>query len=99
MLTGFGVSVILVIGTGRGQHGAYSCDVSWLVKNGSSVPSELDQMTAFADRDVKSWNGTPVRAGVKRKRLLFKGRPIKGKLQMPRTLLSSQVVPFREFQD
>ena len=34
-----------------------------------------------------------------KKRLLFKGRSIKSKLQRPRTLLSSQVVPFREFQD
>jgi hypothetical protein len=66
-------------------------------EDGSGVPSELDQMTAFADRDVRSWNGTPVGGG--RKRLLFKGRPIKSKLQMPRTLLSSQVVPFRGFQD
>lgn len=33
------------------------------------------------------------------KRLLYKGRPIKGKLQMPRTLVASHVVPFRGFQD
>ena len=40
-----------------------SCDVSWLVKDGSSVPSVLDQMTAFAGRDVRSWNETPVGTG------------------------------------
>ena len=99
MLTSLGVSVILVIGTGRGQHDAYGCDVSWLVEDGSNVPSELDQMTAFAGRDAKSWSETPVGTGVKEKRLLFKGRPIKSKVEKPRTLLSSQVVPFREFQD
>jgi len=65
MLTSLGVSVILVIGAGHGQHGAYSCDVSWL-KDGSSIPSGLDQRTAFAGRDAKSWNGTPVGMGVKK---------------------------------
>ena len=63
----------------------------------SGLPSELDQMTAFADRDGGSWNETPVGTGEK-KRLLFKGRPIKSKLQRARTL-SSQVVPFRGFQE
>lgn len=96
MLTRFGVSVILVIGEGRGEHSAYNGEVSWLVKGGSDVPSELDQTTAFADRDVRSWNGgTPVGKGAK-KDYYLKGRPIKSE---PRTLLSSQVVPFREFQD
>jgi len=71
MLTSFGVTVILVTREGRGQHGAYSGDVSWLVDGGKNVPSELDQMTAFADRDVRSWNGeTPVGKGAKRKTII-----------------------------
>ena len=66
-MTSFGVTVILVTGEGRGQHGAYNGDVSWLV----DVPSELEQMTAFADRDVRSWNGeTPVGKGAKRKTII-----------------------------
>ena len=37
--------------------------------------------------------------GGKKKDYYLKGRPIKSKLQEPRTLLSSQLVPFRGFQE
>jgi len=71
MLTSFSVTVILVTGEGRGQHGAYNGDVTWLVDDGNNVPSELEQMTAFADRDARSWNGgTPVGKGAKRKTII-----------------------------
>ena len=60
MLTGLGVSIIPVIGTGCGQHGAYNCDVSWLVEKGKNVSPGLDQMTVVADQDARSRNGTPV---------------------------------------
>ena len=79
MLAGLGVTVILIVGTGRGQHGAYNGDVSWLVEEGKNVPSELDQMTVVADRDARSWNGIPVGTGGEKRRL-FKGRPTKSKV-------------------
>ena len=66
MLTSLGVSVILVIGTGSGQHGAYGDYVSWLAEDRSNGPFGLDQMTAFADRDVRSWNETPAGTGTKK---------------------------------
>ena len=37
--------------------------------------------------------------GGKKKDYYLRGRPIKSSLQKPRTLLSSQLVPFREFQE
>jgi len=35
----------------------------WWKEDGSNEPSELDQKTAFADRDARSWNGTPAEKG------------------------------------
>jgi hypothetical protein len=81
------VSMAHIVATCRG----------WWKEDGNDIPSELDQKTAFADQGARSWNETPGKG--RQKRLLFKGRPIKSGLQKPRTLLSSQVVPFRGFQE
>lgn len=53
MLTSFCISIILVTGMGHSQHGAGNSDMSWSVDGENNVPFMLDQMTAFADRDLE----------------------------------------------